>query len=95
MIVEERTNKKSKGKKEKITISTRKQRLISQHINICKEAFNEMLRLPTSAKLARIIDKKGRREWDKLTLHERLKKHFDLIAEDLGAVSYTYDILDD
>lgn len=33
--------------------------------------------------------------WDTMTVHERLKAHFDQIAHDLGAVSYSYEILGD
>ena len=96
-------NKKGKAKgtkkvKEVLEIRTRKPKLVSQHINICKEAYDEMLSTPTSAKLARMVTtKRGnmRRFWDTLSIHERLKHHFDQIAHDLRAVSYSYEILDD
>lgn len=94
---------KGKGKDQKevkklVTIQTRKQKLVTQNINICEEAYNYMLATPTSTKLARIIKatKSGTvRVWDTLSKDERLKKHFDLIAYDLRAVSYSYEILDD
>ena len=44
------------------------------------------------------LDKNGdvvERVWDTMTVHERLKAHFDQIAHDLGAVSYSYEILGD
>lgn len=96
---------KGKGKhqklvKEKLTFNTRKSRLVTQNINICEEAYNYMLSTPTSQKLAKPlkVNKSGdviKRVWDTLNVHERLKHHFDLIAHDLGAVSYSYEILGD
>lgn len=79
--------KKQKTVKELLVIKTRKPKLVSQNINICEEAFKEMLITPTSPKLARV--------WSSLKVKERLKHHFDLIAHDLGAVSYSFEILGD
>jgi hypothetical protein len=78
-----------KGKKlikEVVTFKTRKQKLVSQNINICEEAYNYMLETPTDAKLARV--------WSNLSKNERLRHHFDLIASDFRAKSYSYEILD-
>lgn len=94
---------KGKGKNQKeikklLVINTRKQKLVTQNINICEEAYDYMLSTPTSQKLAKVIktNKNGDtiRVWDTLSVHERLKHHFDLIAHDLRAVSYSYEILD-
>lgn len=97
------SDKKGKHQKESkipIIFYTRKQKLITQNINICKEAYDYMLSTPTSNKLAKPlkVNKSGevvKRVWDTLTIHERLKKHFDLIANDFRAASYSYEILDD
>lgn len=96
------THTKGKGKHQKeirkvLTFSTRKQRLVTQNINICQEAYDYMLCTPTSAKLAKLINtyKGTMRVWDTLSIDERLKKHFDLIAHDFYAVSYSYKVLDD
>lgn len=83
---------KGKGKhqkmvKELLVFKTRKPRLVTQNINLCEEAYQFMLLTPTTPKLGRI--------WDTLSVHERLKKHFDLIAYDFHAVSYSYEILGD
>ena len=83
---------KGKGKhqkmvKELLVFKTRKPRLVTQNINLCEEAYQFMLLTPTTTKLGRI--------WDTLSVHERLKKHFDLIAYDFHAVSYSYEILGD
>lgn len=96
---------KGKGKFQKevkklIVVKTRKQKMVSQSINICEEAYQSMLHTPTSPKLSKPtkLDKNGdvvERVWDTMTVHERLKAHFDQIAHDLGAVSYSYEILGD
>lgn len=96
---------KGKGKYQKeakklLVINTRKQKLVTQNINICEEAYYHMLATPTSPKLAKPTktNKNGdvvKRVWDTLSVHERLKHHFDQIAYDLRAVSYSYEILGD
>ena len=96
---------KGKGKHQKtvkklLIVNTRKQKLVTQNINICEEAYHHMLSTPTSPKLARPakIDRNGavvKRVWDTLSVHERLKSHFNLIAYDFRAVSYSYEILGD
>lgn len=99
------THTKGKGKFQKVVkkplaVKTRRQRLITQSINICEEAYHHMLHTPTSPKLAKPtkFNKYGEvieRVWDTLSEAERLKHHFDLIAHDLNAVSYSYEILGD
>lgn len=96
---------KGKGKHQKerekyMIIRTRKQKLAIQKLNICEEAYKYMLSTPTSVKLSRPTkrNKDGdviERVWDTMSVHERLKKHFDLLAHDFHAVSYSYEILDD
>lgn len=101
LVVEENIpiyNKKGKithykKSKETITIKTRKQKLVSQHINLTKEAYDYMLKVPTEAKFAKL--KKGKSIWSALSVQVRLKHHFDQIAHDLRAVSYSYEILED
>lgn len=99
------TNFKQKGKNQKeitkhIVIKTRKQRPVIQNISICKEAYKYMLSTPTSTKFNKPTkrNKNGdvvERMWDTMSVHERLKKHFDLIAHDFRAISYNYEILED
>lgn len=76
-----------------ITIKTRKARTITQHINMNTDAYLYMLNTPVSAKWAKVV--KGKRAWDLLSEKERLKHHLDLIAHDLHALSYTYEVLKD
>ena len=96
---------KGKGKNQKeakklLVIKTRKQKLVSQNISICEEAYKSMLSTPTSRKCAKPtkVNALGdviERVWDTMSVNERLKCHFDLIAHDLNAVSYSYEILGD
>jgi hypothetical protein len=96
------TRGKGKHRKEReksLIIRTRKQKLAIQKLNICEEAYKYMLSTPTSVKLSRPTkrNKDGdviKRVWDTMSIHERLKKHFDLLAHDFHAVSYSYEILD-
>ena len=97
------TKGKGKYKKEReksLIIRTRKQKLAIQKLNICEEAYKYMLSTPTSVKLSRPTKRNKdedviERVWDTMSVHERLKKHFDLLAHDFHAVSYSYEILDD
>lgn len=90
---------KSKGKKPKVTyVQVRKTKNASQHINISKEAYLYMLNTPTNAKLARVVKvirNKAMRAWDLLPENTRLKHHFDLMAHDLHAVSYSYELIEE
>lgn len=93
-------NIRGNKKRERLIVETRKPQLIVQHINIYKEAYDYMVSTPTSPKLAKPIkfDKNGnvvKRAWDNLSIQERLKKHFEPIAHDLNAVSYSFEILND
>lgn len=96
---------KGKGKYQKVVkkpliVKLRKQKLVSQNINLCDEAYHHMLSTPTSPKLAKPtkVNAYGdvvERVWDTLSENERLKSHLDLIAHDLGAVSYSFEVLGD
>lgn len=94
---------KGKGKyKRTITkplyVHTRKARTASQHINMSTEAYLHMLSTPVNDKLAKVVKvtKSGAvRAWDLLSEHERLTHHLDLIAHDLHAISYEYEVLGD
>lgn len=77
----------NKMKSDTLFIVTRKNKLITQHININKEAYEYMLESPA--------DNTSPKKWKTVPKKERLKRHFDIIAEQLKAVSYEYEILDD
>lgn len=99
------TYTKGKGKnlkkiKKVVAFQTRKQRMVTQSINMCKETYEYMLETPTSPKFNKPVkrNKAGivtKRVWDTMSIDERLKEHFDQIAYDLHAVSYSYEILGD
>lgn len=92
--------KKSKlKKKEKKSIITepKKQIMIPQVINICEEAYQNMLQTPILSKLPKLPKYKRHKEairkaWLNLPINERLNAHFDEIAHDLKAISYSYEI---
>lgn len=103
--------KKKKGKiqKENIVINLRKNRLVKQVLNISKEAYDYMTdpKLPPTDKLARKLylqktDKiKGKKitvettVWANLSPMRKLDWHLANIAKSLGAVDYTFTVLDD
>lgn len=63
-----------------------KQKLIAQVINISEESYKYMLENPANPKLKKI--------WKQFPEELRLKKHFDLVAHDLKAVTYKFEILE-
>jgi hypothetical protein len=79
--------KNQREKHEFISIKTKRTKLVHQNINICYDAYRYMLSTPTSPKLAKI--------WNNLSIDEKLRKHFNLIASDLKAVSYSYKVFND
>lgn len=96
-IMVEETIKQGKKKKTVLTplvFKTRNTRTITQHINMNSDAYHYMLNNPSDPKFARFIKGKTR-VWDKMSEHDRLKHHFDLIAQDLHAISYRYEIMED
>ena len=94
--------KSYKSKKDKspevITFRTRKSIPARQVLQMSKEAYKAMLEEPTSPKYSKIVAKvKGKpiRVWDTMSEDARIKKHCELIAHDMGAIDFSYNILDD
>lgn len=89
-----KNSKKSKKNKKKVVVEDlRPTKPASQHINMSTVAYHYMLNTPTSSKYNK---KKGsKRVWDLMSEKERLNLHFDLLASDLHAISYSYEILED
>lgn len=88
IVSTKKEGKKIKKQRETLLIHTRKTIPARQAISISQEAYDYMVNskeIP-SAKLAR--------KWGHMSNKEKLKYHFDLIAESLGAISYSYEILD-
>lgn len=97
-VVPNKGNSKDKKSPVKtIYVQTRKTKNASQHLNISKEAYLNLLDTPVDIKFSRLVKtKKGlKRAWDLLSNQEKLKHHFDLMANDFHAISYSYEVLDD
>lgn len=86
MIIENPHNKKDR---ETIKFSTRRNRTISQHLNINKEAYRYMTdnsSCPENIKMS---------QWGKMSNKEKLEAHMQLICESLGGLAYSYEVFDD
>lgn len=82
--------KDSKGKqKEIIHIKTRKSKSAKQNIKLSEEAYDYM----TDHKIC--PDPKLRKVWSSYTAHQRLQYHCGQIAKALGAIGFTFEVLDD
>lgn len=80
------TNNKSR---EIINVAVRKSRTVRQNIKLSQEAYDYMTgkdNCPTP---------KLKKEWEKFSVHQRLKYHCAQIAEALGAIGFTFEVLDD
>ena len=91
--------KPKKGKSlEVITFRTRKSIPARQVLKISQEAYEAMLEESTSPKYNKIVARvKGKliRVWDTMSEDARIKKHCELIAHDMGAIDFSYNILGD
>ena len=94
--------KSYKSKKDKspnvIVFRTRKSIPARQVLKMSQEAYKAMLEESTSPKYDKVIAKvKGKliRVWDTMSEDARIKKHCELIAHDMGAIDFSYNILDD
>ena len=68
-----------------------------QVLKMSEEAYKEMLITPTSTKYKKPVGKTKKgdvvRAWDNMSEDIRIKKHCELIAYDLHAISFDYFIL--
>lgn len=94
-----------KGKKQVVEneiyhIHTRKSKPAKQIIVMSKEAYEYMLNVPPHPKYnkkVKVATKEGKEFkslWDTYSINQKLKAHFDLIAADFNAISYTFEILE-
>lgn len=90
----EGNGKKKSIKKETLLFRTKNNRLVRQNINMSKEAYDYMVHTPVSEQYNRKINKK-QKVWDTFSIDKRLRMYFDNIANDIRAVKYNYEILDD
>lgn len=91
IVVEQKVKKGKKlvTEKETLHINTRKSRPARQSISISKEAYSYM----TDAK--EIPSPRLLKTWGSMTAAQRLEYHLNLIAENFGATSFSYEVLDD
>lgn len=91
LVVETEVKKGKKLAKEReiLHINTRKFKPARQSISVSKEAYLYMV----DGK--EIPSPKVKREWGNYTTAQRLEWHLTKMAEALGAISFSYEILDD
>ena len=88
--------KTKKVKKETLVFNTRKSIDAAQVLKMSQAAYEAMLEEPTNPKYNKIVAKsKGKliRVWDTMSEDARIKKHCELIAHDLGATEFNFNIL--
>lgn len=78
----------TKGKRETITVTTRKSVPATQFVNICKDAYYSMI----SEEIPRWAKPKW---WLNINHKMRLEAHLQRISEGLGGVSYSYQVFED
>lgn len=76
-------------KKEVINVALRKCKTVKQNIKLSKEAYDYM----TNADIC--PSPKLKKEWDKFSINQRLQYHCAQIAEALGAIGFSFEVLDD
>lgn len=80
-----------------ISFRTRKSIPAKQVWKMPQEAYQEMLEVPTDMKYSRIILIGGKPTtvWKTFTEESRIKKHCEKIAYDMGAIDFSFNILED
>ena len=80
-----------KGKKvektETIHVAVRKSKTIRQNIKLSQEAYDYMIN--------ECLDPKLRKTWKKLSVNQKLQHHCRQIAESLGAIDFSFEVLED
>lgn len=78
-----------KGNTDVINVKTRKFRLVTQTISMCKEAYEYMTSrdgCPSHVK---------QNIWARMKPEQRLEAHLDMVCKTLRGTSYTYKVFDD
>lgn len=80
----------AKGRnKEVLNIPVRKSKTVKQNIKLSKEAYDYM----NDSKIC--PDPKLKKDWGNYTTQQRLQYHCGQIAKALGAISFSFEILND
>lgn len=92
-------NYKRKNKKpEVLAFKTRKSIPVRQVLNMSQEAYKAMLETSTNPKYDKVVSRsKGKliRVWDTMSEDARIRKHCELIAHDMGAIDFNFNVLGD
>ena len=81
--------KSKDGNKEVLNVAVRKSKTVIQNIKLSKEAYDYM------TDKAICPNPKLKKEWGKFTDNQRLQYHCRQIAEALGAIDFSFEVLDD
>ena len=87
--------KEKKKNKEKLVIYSRGNKPAKHHLNICKETYDHMIMPEGIPTIENWTKKHSRYVWSQYSKQQRLETHIKLIAKELNALSFTYEILDD
>lgn len=77
------------GTKDTINVAVRRSKNVKQNIKLSKEAYDYM------TDKAICPNPKLKKGWEKFTVNQRLKYHCEQIAEALGAIGFSFEVLDD
>lgn len=80
------------------TYYTRKSVPARQVLKMSQETYEAMLETSTSPKYNKVVAKsKGKliRVWDTMSEDARIRKHCELIAHDMGAIDFSFNVLGD
>jgi hypothetical protein len=97
-IVFKNYKSKKDKKPEVVAFRTRKSLPARQVLKMSQEAYEAMLGTSTSPKYNKVIAKsKGRpiRVWDNMSEDARIRKHCELIAHDMGAIDFSFNVFED
>lgn len=77
------------GNKKILNVAVRKSKTVIQNIKLSKEAYDYM------TDKAICPNPELKKEWGKFTDNQRLQYHCRQIAEALGAIDFSFEVLDD
>ena len=83
--------------KEAIHFNTRKNRTITQCLNISEEAYKAMTAKASNQKddMNNCPEWSKARDWFNLSKTQRLVAHLDRISKSIGGLSFTYNVMED
>lgn len=97
-IVFKNYKSKKDKKPEVVVFKTRKSIPARQVLKMSQEAYEAMLETSTSPKYNKVVAKsKGKliRVWDTMSEDARIRKHCELIAHDMGAIDFSFNVFED